>query len=74
MKAQPAAAKPAWTIKETFPVWSGTVVTAGDDVTLNGADAQAAMVRGIVYVPTGSAASDGKTSTPVCGHSQEMPT
>jgi lanthanide-dependent methanol dehydrogenase len=26
----PAAAKPAWTIKETFPVWSGTVVTAGD--------------------------------------------
>jgi PQQ-dependent dehydrogenase (methanol/ethanol family) len=26
----PAAAKPAWTIDETFPVWSGTVVTAGD--------------------------------------------
>jgi len=26
----PAAAKAAWTIQETFPVWSGTVVTAGD--------------------------------------------
>jgi lanthanide-dependent methanol dehydrogenase len=28
----PVAAKPAWVIKETFPVWSGTVVTAGDVV------------------------------------------
>ena len=28
----PAAAKPAWIIKESFPVWSGTVVTAGDVV------------------------------------------
>lgn len=26
----PVAAKPAWTIKESFPVWSGTVATAGD--------------------------------------------
>ncbi|RWB10244.1 MAG: PQQ-dependent dehydrogenase, methanol/ethanol family [Mesorhizobium sp.] len=25
-----AAAKPAWVLKENFPVWSGTVVTAGD--------------------------------------------
>jgi PQQ-dependent dehydrogenase (methanol/ethanol family) len=25
----PAQAKPAWEIKESFPVWSGTVVTAG---------------------------------------------
>ncbi len=25
-----AAGKPAWKIKEQFPVWSGTVVTAGD--------------------------------------------
>jgi PQQ-dependent dehydrogenase (methanol/ethanol family) len=28
----PAGAKPAWVIKESFPVWSGTVVTAGDVV------------------------------------------
>ena len=28
----PAAAKAAWVVKETFPVWSGTVVTAGDVV------------------------------------------
>jgi PQQ-dependent dehydrogenase (methanol/ethanol family) len=28
----PAQAKPAWEIKENFPVWSGTVVTAGDVV------------------------------------------
>jgi PQQ-dependent dehydrogenase (methanol/ethanol family) len=28
----PAAAKPAWVVKESFPVWSGTVVTAGDVV------------------------------------------
>jgi PQQ-dependent dehydrogenase (methanol/ethanol family) len=28
----PAAAKAAWSIKENFPVWSGTVVTAGDVV------------------------------------------
>ena len=28
----PAAAKPAWVLKERFPVWSGTVVTAGDVV------------------------------------------
>jgi glucose dehydrogenase len=28
----PAAAKPAWVIKEHFPVWSGTLVTAGDVV------------------------------------------
>ncbi|MER9935872.1 methanol/ethanol family PQQ-dependent dehydrogenase [Mesorhizobium sp. M0088] len=27
-----AAAKPAWVLKENFPVWSGTVVTAGDVV------------------------------------------
>jgi glucose dehydrogenase len=26
----PAEAKPAWEIKENFPVWSGTLVTAGD--------------------------------------------
>jgi PQQ-dependent dehydrogenase (methanol/ethanol family) len=26
----PTAAKAAWVIKENFPVWSGTVVTAGD--------------------------------------------
>lgn len=26
----PIAAKPIWTIKERFPVWSGTFVTAGD--------------------------------------------
>jgi lanthanide-dependent methanol dehydrogenase len=28
----PAAMRPAWTVKESFPVWSGTVVTAGDVV------------------------------------------
>jgi PQQ-dependent dehydrogenase (methanol/ethanol family) len=28
----PAQAKSAWTIKEHFPVWSGTLVTAGDVV------------------------------------------
>jgi PQQ-dependent dehydrogenase (methanol/ethanol family) len=28
----PIGAKPAWIIKENFPVWSGTVVTAGDVV------------------------------------------
>jgi lanthanide-dependent methanol dehydrogenase len=28
----PIAAKPAWEIKESFPVWSGTLVTAGDVV------------------------------------------
>lgn len=28
----PVAAKPAWQLKEHFPVWSGTVVTAGDVV------------------------------------------
>jgi glucose dehydrogenase len=28
----PVAAKPAWVVKENFPVWSGTVVTAGDVV------------------------------------------
>jgi PQQ-dependent dehydrogenase (methanol/ethanol family) len=28
----PAAAKAAWVVKEPFPVWSGTVVTAGDVV------------------------------------------
>jgi lanthanide-dependent methanol dehydrogenase len=28
----PVAAKKAWSIKEHFPVWSGTVVTAGDVV------------------------------------------
>jgi PQQ-dependent dehydrogenase (methanol/ethanol family) len=28
----PAAAKPAWVVKEPFPVWSGTAVTAGDVV------------------------------------------
>jgi lanthanide-dependent methanol dehydrogenase len=28
----PVAAKPAWTIAERFPVWSGTLVTAGDVV------------------------------------------
>jgi PQQ-dependent dehydrogenase (methanol/ethanol family) len=28
----PAAAKAAWVLKETFPVWSGTLVTAGDVV------------------------------------------
>ncbi|RUY09330.1 PQQ-dependent dehydrogenase, methanol/ethanol family [Mesorhizobium sp. M7A.F.Ca.US.005.03.2.1] len=27
-----SAAKPAWVLKENFPVWSGTVVTAGDVV------------------------------------------
>jgi alcohol dehydrogenase (cytochrome c) len=26
----PVRAKPVWTLKENFPVWSGTVVTAGD--------------------------------------------
>ena len=28
----PVAMKPAWKIKESFPVWSGTLVTAGDVV------------------------------------------
>jgi len=28
----PSQAKPAWEVKENFPVWSGTVVTAGDVV------------------------------------------
>jgi lanthanide-dependent methanol dehydrogenase len=28
----PVAAKPVWTVKEMFPAWSGTVVTAGDVV------------------------------------------
>ncbi|HEU4699154.1 MAG TPA: methanol/ethanol family PQQ-dependent dehydrogenase [Gemmatimonadales bacterium] len=28
----PLAAKPVWSVKERFPVWSGTVVTAGDVV------------------------------------------
>ena len=28
----PVAAKAAWVVKEAFPVWSGTVVTAGDVV------------------------------------------
>jgi PQQ-dependent dehydrogenase (methanol/ethanol family) len=28
----PVAAKPAWVIRESFPVWSGTVVTSGDVV------------------------------------------
>jgi PQQ-dependent dehydrogenase (methanol/ethanol family) len=28
----PVAAKPAWVVQETFPVWSGTVATAGDVV------------------------------------------
>jgi PQQ-dependent dehydrogenase (methanol/ethanol family) len=28
----PIAGRPAWTIKEKFPVWSGTVATAGDVV------------------------------------------
>jgi PQQ-dependent dehydrogenase (methanol/ethanol family) len=28
----PIAAKAAWVVEETFPVWSGTVVTAGDVV------------------------------------------
>ena len=28
----PVARKPAWKVKEDFPVWSGTVVTAGDVV------------------------------------------
>jgi PQQ-dependent dehydrogenase (methanol/ethanol family) len=28
----PVAAKPVWKIKENFPVWSGTVATAGDVV------------------------------------------
>lgn len=28
----PVARKAVWTVKETFPVWSGTVVTAGDVV------------------------------------------
>jgi PQQ-dependent dehydrogenase (methanol/ethanol family) len=28
----PIAARPAWQIRESFPVWSGTVVTAGDVV------------------------------------------
>ena len=28
----PAAAKPAWIIKEDLPIWSGTVATAGDVV------------------------------------------
>jgi glucose dehydrogenase len=28
----PVAARPAWTLKERFPVWSGTLVTAGDVV------------------------------------------
>ena len=26
----PVSRKPAWVVKENFPVWSGTVVTAGD--------------------------------------------
>ena len=26
----PVAARPAWTVKERFPVWSGALVTAGD--------------------------------------------
>ena len=28
----PVAAKPAWAVKENFPVWSGSLVTAGDVV------------------------------------------
>jgi alcohol dehydrogenase (cytochrome c) len=28
----PVTAKPAWSVKENFPVWSGAVVTAGDVV------------------------------------------
>jgi PQQ-dependent dehydrogenase (methanol/ethanol family) len=28
----PVAAKPAWSLKENFPVWSGALVTAGDVV------------------------------------------
>jgi PQQ-dependent dehydrogenase (methanol/ethanol family) len=28
----PVAARAAWVVKETFPIWSGTVVTAGDVV------------------------------------------
>ena len=28
----PSQAKPAWEVKENYPVWSGTVVTAGDVV------------------------------------------
>jgi lanthanide-dependent methanol dehydrogenase len=28
----PVAAKPVWSVKEMFPAWSGTVVTAGDVV------------------------------------------
>jgi lanthanide-dependent methanol dehydrogenase len=28
----PVQRRPAWTVKENFPVWSGTVVTAGDVV------------------------------------------
>jgi len=31
-EAAPIAAKPVWSIKERFPVWSGALVTAGDVV------------------------------------------
>jgi len=39
-----------------------TVALGGDDVTLNGANAQAASVRGIVYVPAGDVKVNGSNS------------
>jgi hypothetical protein len=39
-----------------------TVALAGDDVTLNGSNAQAASVRGIIYVPAGDVKVNGSNS------------
>jgi len=39
-----------------------TVALAGDDVTLNGSNAQASSVRGIVYVPSGDVKVNGANS------------
>jgi Putative Flp pilus-assembly TadE/G-like len=39
-----------------------TVALTGDDITLNGSDSSAAMVRGIVYAPQGDVKVNGSTS------------
>ncbi len=70
----PTAQKPVWSIKEPFPVWSGTVVTAGDvvfygtmDRWFKAADArtgdllwQIRMPSGIIGQPTTFKGRDGR--------------
>jgi PQQ-dependent dehydrogenase (methanol/ethanol family) len=70
----PAAAKPAWKVKERFPVWSGALVTAGDvvfygtmDGTFKALDAKSGVLlwqfrtdSGIIGQPVSYRGPDGK--------------